>query len=287
MNRAFHRIATMCRVLEVSPSGYYAWRTRSRSQRERADEALCKRINAIHDWSEGTYGAPRIHAELRSEGWCVGRKRVARLMQAFGLRGVKRRTFMATTDSDKRARPAPDRVERDFTATAPDELWVSDISFIRTWEGFVFLAVVLDVFTRRVVGWSIARHMRKELPLSALEMALQHRRPERVIHHSDQGCQYTSAAFQGRCAAANVTVSMGSVGDCFDNAMAESFFATLECELLRRKALRSRDEAEQELFRFIEGWYNPRRRHSALGYRAPMEFEAEYWEQVSNPEPVH
>jgi putative transposase len=139
-------------------------------------------------------------------------------------------------------------------------------------------AVVLDVFTRRIVGWSIARHMRKESPLSALEMALQHRRPRGVIDHSDQGCQYTSAAFQGRCTAANVAVSMGSVGDCYDNAMAELFFATLECELLRRKALRSRDEAEQELFRFIEGWYNPRRRHSALGYRAPMEFEAEYWE---------
>ncbi len=277
----------MCRLLEVSPSGYYAWRTRSPSERERADGALCRLISRFHEGSEGTYGAPRIQAALRDHGWSVGRKRVARLMRSLGARGVKRRAFMVTTDSDKGARPAPDRVERTFTATAPDELWVSDITYIRSWEGFVFLAIVLDVYSRRIVGWSIARHMRKELPLSALEMALQHRRPGEVVHHSDQGCQYTSAAFMERCREAGVAVSMGSVGDCFDNAMAESFFATLECELIRRKPLRSRDEAEREVFRFIEGWYNPRRRHSALGYRSPMAFEAEYAEPVSKRETVH
>jgi len=216
----------------------------------------------------------------------VGRKRVARLMQAAGLRGVSRRRFAVTTQADPRVRPAPDRVERSFTADAPDQLYVGDITYIPTREGFLYLATVLDVFSRRVVGWAMADHLRTELVLDALEMALEQRRPEAVIHHSDQGCQYTSVAFTERCWEAGVAVPMGSVGDCYDNAMAESFFATLECGLIQQSQFRSRAEARQAVFSFIEGWYNNRRRHSALGHQSPRQFEAEY-HQSHKPESVH
>lgn len=286
MNRVAHSVTTLCRLLAVSPSGYYAWRQRPTSARARQDAALTERIRALHGQSRGTYGVPRVHADLAAEGWRVGRKRVARLMRAAGLRGVSRRRFAVTTQSDRRVRPAPDRVERSFTAEAPDQLYVGDITYIPTWEGFLYLATVLDVFSRRVVGWAMADHLRTELVLDALDMALEQRRPEAVIHHSDQGCQYTSVAFTERCREAGVAVSMGSVGDCYDNAMAESFFATLECEVIQQSRFRSRAEARQAVFSFIEGWYNTRRRHSALGYQSPRQFEAEY-HQSHKPEPVH
>ena len=286
MNRVAHSVTTLCRLLAVSPSGYYAWRQRPTSARARQDAALTERIRALHGQSRGTYGVPRIHADLAAEGWRVGRKRVARLMRSAGLRGVSRRRFAVTTQSDQRVRPAPDRVERSFTADAPDQLYVGDITYIPTWEGFLYLATVLDVFSRRVVGWAMAEHLRTELVLDALEMALEQRRPEAVIHHSDQGYQYTSVAFTERCREAGVAVSMGSVGDCYDNAMAESFFATLECEVIQQSRFRSRVKARQAVFSFIEGWYNTRRRHSALGYQSPRQFEAEY-HQSHKPEPVH
>ena len=203
----------------------------------------------------------------------MGRKRVARLMRAAGLAGVSRRAWARTTVRDKRARPAPDLVERNFTANGPDRLWVADITYIPTWAGFLYLAVVVDAWSRRVVGWSMATHLRTELVLEALNMALCRRRPKDVIHHSDQGTQYTSIAFGQRCRQAGVRPSMGSVGDCFDNALCESFFATLECELLDRQRFRSQAEAKLAVFEFLEGWYNPRRRHSALGYLSPAEFE--------------
>jgi len=229
----------MCRVLGVFTSGYYAWRTRAHSERARADTELSLRIQAIHEPSRATYGAPRIHAELADQGIRVGRKRVARLMEVAGIYGVSRRKWITTTTRDRAARPAPDLVERNFSAPAPNQLWVSDITYVPTWTGFLYLAVVLDVFSRRVVGWAMATHLRTELVLAALNMALGQRRPTDVIHHSDQGTQYTSIGFGTRCQQAGVRPSMGWVGDCFDNAMAESFFATLECELLERRSFKT------------------------------------------------
>lgn len=271
-----HRVATVCRVLDVSASGYYAWQSRPRSARAQADQVLLEQIRAIHDRSRATYGAPRIHAELAAQGIHVGRKRVARLMQAAGLVGVSRRAFVTTTRRDSAARPAPDLVQRLFTADGPDRLWVADITYIATWAGFLFLAVVLDAWSRRVVGWAMAAHLRTELVLDALNMAIGQRRPTQVIHHSDQGCQYTSLAFGQRCHEAGVRPSMGSVGDAYDNALCESFFATLECELLDRRRFATQVEARLAVFEFIEGWYNPHRRHSALDYESPVSYEKKH-----------
>jgi putative transposase len=267
----------MCRVLEVSTSGYYAWRKRTVSQRSQEDAILTDRIRTIHTRSKGTYGAPRIHAELADEeGVRVGRKRVARLMRAASLQGVSRRKRPQTTVRAVGAQPAPDLVERDFTATGPDRLWVADITYIPTWSGFLYLSVVEDAWSRRVVGWSMASHLRTELVLDALDMAIRRRRPAGVIHHSDQGTQCTSIAFGKRCREAGVRPSMGSVGDCYDNALCESFFATLECELLDRRVFHTRDETRRAVFEFIEGWYNPHRRHSALDYVSPARYEMGY-----------
>ena len=243
----------MCRVLGVSTSGYYAWRIRPRSKRARADAELSLHIQAIHERSRATYGAPRIHAELAAQGVRVGRKRVARLMEVTGIYGVSRRKWLTTTTRDRAARPAPDLVERNFSAARPNRLWVADITYIPTGAGFLYLAVVLDAFSRRVVGWAMETHLRTELVLAALNMALGQRRPAAVIHHSDQGSQYTSLAFGKRCDEAGVRPSMGSVGDCFDNAMCESFFATLECELLERRRFKTQLEARMATFDFIEG----------------------------------
>lgn len=272
-NRASYPVASVCRVLGVSPSGYHAWRKRPPSRRARADALLLGRIRQIHERSRGTYGAPRVHAELAAEGSRVGRKRVARLMREAGLEGVSRRRGIRTTQRGEEARPAPDLVEREFAVAGPDRLWVGDLTYIPTWAGFLYLAVVLDAWSRRVIGWSMASHLRTELVLDALNMALRQRRPEAVIHHSDQGSQYTSIAFGLRCREAGVRPSMGSRGDCFDNALCESFFATLECELLDRRRFRTQAEAKTAIFEFIEGWYNPHRRHSALGYQSPLNFE--------------
>src|SRR5271154_2077276 len=263
----------MCRVLAVSASGYYAWRQPPPSARARFDAELTVRIRAIHQYSRGTYGAPRIHQELRAAEIRVGCKRVARLMKAASLRGASRRPWVVTTVRNRQARPAPDLVERNFVAAAPNRLWVADITYIPTWAGFLYLAVVLDTFSRRIVGWTMETHLRTELVLQALNLALWQRRPATVIHHSDQGSQYTSIAFGQRCREAGVRPSMGSVGDCFDNAMCESFFATLECELLDRRRFKTPSEARMAVFEFIEGWYNPHRRHSALDYLSPINYE--------------
>ncbi len=244
---------------------------------------LTEQIRSIHEWSRGTYGAPRVHAELKDRGVRIGLNRVARLLRAEGLQGVSRRKSPTTTRRSEQARPAPDLVDRDFRATAPDALWVADITYVPTAVGFLYLAVVLDAFSRRVVGWSMANHLRTELVLSALEMALAQRRPEGVIHHSDQGCQYTSLVFGQRCREAGVRPSMGSVGDCYDNALCESFFATLECELLDRKQFAMRADARMAIFEFIEGWYNPHRRHSALAYQSPLTYEREHQARVAAP----
>jgi putative transposase len=272
--KATYSIAMLCRVLGVSSSGYYAWRTRGPSPRAQADVALTARIQALHAQSRQTYGAPRIHADLRVAGICCGRKRVARLMRRAGLVGCHRRRYVGTTVQDRPATPASDRVQRRFVASAPDQLWTADITAIPTLAGFLYLAVVLDVFSRRIVGWAMASHLRTELVLTALEMAIWNRRPARgVIHHSDHGCQYTSLAFGARCQQAGIVPSMGSVGDCYDNAVTESFFATLECELLARERFRTLAAAELAVFDYIEGFYNPHRRHSTLGYQSPAAYE--------------
>ncbi len=272
-SRAVMSVRAMARLLRVSRSGYYAWRGRGPGRRALADERLKVEIAAAHAASRGTYGAPRIRAELAARGIRASRKRVARLMRALGIRGISRRRRVRTTTPDGEARPAPDLVDRNFEATALDQLWVADITYIPTRTQALHLAVVLDACSRRVVGWSMALHPRATLVLAALDMALEQRRPGTVIHHSDQGSQYTSVAFGQRCRTAGVRPSMGSVGDCYDNAMAESFFATLECELLERTRFANPKAAGDAVFEFIEAWYNPHRRHSALGYLSPVNFE--------------
>lgn len=283
-NQATFPIAVMARVLGVSASGFHAWRKRPVSAHVAADAGLLKRVRTIHASSRETYGAPRIHAELRAEGEKHGRKRIARLMREAGLVGAsRRRGGITTTRRDREARPAPDLVDRNFVTSRPNELWVADITFVPTASGFLYLAVVLDAWSRKVGGWAMASHLRAELVLDALEMAVGQRRPKDVIHHSDQGSQYTSLAFGKRCAEAGVRPSMGSVGDAYDNAMCESFFATLECELLDRRRFASQAEARMACFSFIEGWYNPVRRHSALGYRSPMAYETATEATIAEP----
>ena len=274
-NKAAFPVAFMCARLGVSTSGYYAWRSRPPSARSVADAALTETIRRVHAGSRGTYGAPRVRAELAdAHGVRCGRKRVARLMRAAGLVGCHRRRATRTTRRDETAAPAPDLVQRAFAAAAPNALWTADITFLPTWSGFLYLAVVLDAFSRRVVGWATAEHLRAELVVAALEMALRHRRPAPgLIHHSDHGGQYSSLAFGRRCRESGVVPSMGSVGDAYDNALTESFFATLECELVDRSHWRTHAEARSAVFDYIEGFYNPRRRHSALDYLSPATFE--------------
>ena len=284
-NQAMFPIATMCKSFGVSRAGYYAWLGREPSARSIAAAPLTERIKTIHAASKETYGAPRIHAELIDEGIHVGRKRVARLMKAAGVAGVSRRRAARTTFRDQRVRPACDLVDRNFYADKPDRLWVADITYVPTWAGFLYLAVVLDAFSRRIVGWAMGHNLKAQLVLDALNMALTQRRPANVIHHSDQGSQYTSIAFGLRCKEAGVRPSMGSVGDAYDNAMCESFFATLECELLDRRKFQTKAEARMALFQFIEGWYNPGRRHSALGYKSPINYERSVRERLESVSP--
>jgi putative transposase len=272
--QASYPVTVMARVLGVSTSGYYAWRDRPPSARAVQDEKLLELIVKYYRRSRGNYGAPRIYEDLvQEEGLKVSRKRVARLMRAAGLVGTTRRRKVKTTKRDKDARPAPDLVERDFTATGPNQLWVADVTYVPTLVGFFYLAVVLDVWSRRIVGWAMENHLRTELVLAALDMAIGRRNPNGVIHHSDQGTQYTSVAFGSRCKEAGVRPSMGSVGDCYDNAMCESFFATLECELLDKQTLQDKASGKLAVFDFIEGWYNPIRRHSGIDNLSPMEYE--------------
>lgn len=274
-------IRTLCRVLKVSPSGFYAWRGRAPSPRSLSDAVMSERIRTIHAASDETYGMPRIRAELMESGERISRKRVARLMRKAHLRGVsRRRGFVVTTQRDRRAPPAPDLVKRVFAADRANQLWVADMTYVPTWAGFIYLAIVLDVWSRRVVGWSIGESMTTDLVLSALNMAIAQRRPGMVVHHSDRGCQYTSVAFGERCRKLGVRLSMGKVGDAYDNAMAESFFASLECELIDRRTFKTKAEARLALFRWIEGWYNPRRRHSAIAYESPMTFERRQQEKT-------
>lgn len=270
-----HSIPLMCRVLRVSRSGYYAWRLRPPSQRERDNAALTGRIHQIHHASRGTYGYLRVHAQLHAEGVRVGTKRVARLMRREGLEGAHRRKKTPrTTCRDPRAVPAEDLVQRNFTPQARDRLWVADISYVPTWEGFDYLAFVLDAYSRKVVGWAMADHMRTELVTDALEMALWRRRPAPgVIHHSDRGSQYSSITFGHRLTEAGIVPSMGSVADPYDNALAESFVATLKREVVGRVSWPTREQVRSAMFEYIEVFYNRKRLHSALGYQSPADYE--------------
>jgi putative transposase len=270
-------VRILCRALGVSPSGYYAWRSRGPSARAVADAALASEIRRSHARSRGTYGVPRIHADLAEAGHHVSRKRVARLMRRDGLAGVHRRRFVRTTIRDEHAEPFPDLVDRDFRASGPDRLWVADITQLPTRSGPCYLAAVTDAWSRQVVGWSMASHMRAELVTAALDAAVVRRRPPGgLIHHSDHGSQYTSLAFGQRLRESGIAASMGSVGDCYDNALAESFFATLETELIDRSDWATPAEATAAVFEYIEVFYNRIRRHSRLGNLSPQRFEARY-----------
>jgi putative transposase len=274
-NQADFPVHTMCRVLDVSTSGFYAWRDRGPSPRAIENAVMTERIRAVHAESDATYGMPRVRAELMDQGAVISRKRVAKLMRHASIRGVsRRRGFVVTTRRDANKKTAPDLVKRRFSAGGPNQLWVADMTYVPTWAGFIYLAVVLDVWSRRIVGWSIGERMTADLVLAALNMALEQRKPkDEVVHHSDQGSQYTAIEFGKRCSEMGVKPSMGTVGDAYDNAMAESFFASLECELIDRRTFQTKTEARLALFTYIEGWYNPRRRHSALGQRSPINFE--------------
>jgi putative transposase len=274
--KAQHPVSLLCRVLGVTRAGYYAWRSRPRSRRALADQELSGLIGRVFVESLETYGAPRVHAELReTHGVHVGRKRVARLMRQLELEGISRRGKpRRTTIPDPAAAPAPDLVARRFTAARPNELWLADITYLPTREGWLFLAVVLDAFSRRVVGWSMRDDLKAELVVDALAMAVTRRKPPvGVVHHSDRGSQYTSLAFGTTLRESGLVASMGRRGDAYDNAACESFISTIKNELIKRKTWTSRDQARLGVFSYIETFYNPRRRHSALGYHSPIEYE--------------
>jgi putative transposase len=276
--QASSSVVRLCRALGVSTSGFYDWQRRQPSARARADAVLVDRIRDVHAASHCTYGAPRVHAELCATGTRVGKKRVARLMRTAGLAGRCPKRFRRTTiRSSAPAAEPPDLVRRDFRPTGPNAVWISDITYVRTWEGWLYLAVILDAFSRRVVGWALADHLRTELATDALQMALTSRRPEPgLIHHSDRGGQYLSAAYIGQLAAYGIRSSVGRPGTCFDNAAAESFFATLKSELLHRAVWPTRQHAKTAIFHYVEGFYNRLRRHSTLNYQSPDAYEADY-----------
>jgi putative transposase len=273
--KANHPIDLLCRVLGVSRSGFYAWQTRAPSDRALSDAWLTERIREIHEGNRGVYGAPRVHAELRlGQEVRVGRERVERLMRAAGISGLVPRKRGRTTIRVPGVRVADDLVERQFMPTAPNVLWVADITYLRSWEGWLYLVAVQDAFSRRIVGWSMADHMRSDLVVDALNMAIARRRPEAgLIDHSDQGSQFVSLAFGQACAKAGIARSMGSRGDCWDNAVAESFFATLKKELIRRQSWPTRAELRTAVFDYIEIFYNATRRHSTLGMLSPADYE--------------
>ena len=275
-------VAELCRVLEVSRSGFYDWEAHQPSEREVSDALLAEEIEAIFVCSAATYGAPRVHAWLLRQGYRVGRKRVARIMRDKGFVGVIGRRKVRTTIADKTAEPSMDLLGRDFNPTAPDKSWAGDITYISTGEGWLFLATVIDLFSRRVIGWALASHMRAELACDALKMAIATRggNVDGVTFHSDRGSQYSAAEYRKLCSANRVRQSMGATGVCWDNAAAEAFFASLKRELVHRYRWLHRADARLAIVRWIEGWYNARRLHSTLKYRSPNEAEAEWWRQA-------
>jgi transposase InsO family protein len=275
-------VQVMCEVLGVSRGGYYAWASRAESPRATDDRALAAEIRAAHEASRGRYGSPRVHAELRTRGRRIGRKRVARLMRRMGLAARRRRRFRRTTDSRHGLPIAPNRLERNFTAEAPDRVWLADLTYIATAQGWLYLAVVLDLYTRRVVGWAMADHLGHQLALAALDMAIARQRPASgLVHHADRGVQYAAHGYRARLRRHGMLCSMSRKGDCWDNAPMESFFATLKGELVEQASYETRDEARADLFHYIEGFYNRRRLHSGLGYLTPEQKAAAFQSAAS------
>lgn len=272
-------VRLMCRVLEVSRAGFYAWRTRGPSARAQADEQLKVRVRAFHARSAGSYGAPRVLRDLRDEGVFVGQKRVARLMRQLGLVGRQHRAWVRTTMSDHDYPPAPNRLDRQFTVTdvpGMNRVWVSDITYVPTQQGWLFLAVVLDLASRRCIGWAMSDTLDTQLTLNALRMALRARTPAPgLLHHSDRGAQYACEAYRAELEEHGLVASMSRTGNCWDNAVAESFFATVELELIIKHRWRTHDDARLAIFHYIESWYNRQRRHSTLDYVSPVDYEAQ------------
>ena len=272
--RAGYPVRMMCRLLQVSPSGYYAWRARPESLRGKRDRELMARIRRVHEASKGVYGSPRVHAELVAEGIRVGRHKVARLMRLERLRGCPKRRFRVTTQREPAHPVARNLLQQDFTAAAPNQRWAADITYISTAQGWLYLAVVMDLYSRRIVGWSMSRWMSRRLVVDALRMALAARRPEGpLIHHSDRGGQYTSDDFRDELARHGIACSMSASANCYDNAVVESFFGLLKRERVNRVRYRTRDEARADLFEYIEVFYNRKRRHGYLGNVSPADFE--------------
>lgn len=272
--REQYPLQVLCRVLQVSRSGYYAWRRRGLSQRAQANARLLVAIKQAHKDSRETYGSPRVHQVLLRQGQRCGRHRVARLMRLAELRGVPRRKFVRTTQRAAEEARVPDRLQRDFSASAPNQKWVSDITYIATQEGWLYLATVLDLYSRRIVGWAMAAHMRAELVRDALQMAyVQRGAPKELIYHSDRGGQYSSALVQDWLTEHGLLASMGSTGNCYDNAVAESFFSTLKRECVAGECFPTRRAARSAIFDFMETFYNRQRLHSTLGYQSPLDFE--------------
>jgi len=274
-------VTRLCRMAQVSRAAYYQWQEGRGSARQAADAELTAKIRAIHAASRGQYGVPRVLAELRAQGYDVGRKRVARLMAAAGLRGRRPPRWVRMTTPEPTPPAIPDRVHGEFRASAPDVLWVGDITYVRTWEGWLYLATVLDVFSRRVIGWALATHLRAELVCDALRMAVATRGGSvaGVIFHSDRGCQYTSAEFRALCDAHGVQQSMGKTGVCWDNALAESFFATYKLELIEPTTWPTRARARTVTVHWLEAVYNRQRRHSAIDMLNPVDYEERYWDR--------
>jgi putative transposase len=280
--KACYPVALLCRVLKVSRSGYYAWHKRPAATRTVQDQRLALEVAAIHAHSRGRYGSPRVHAELRERGQRIARKRVARLMRAAGLRGRERRRFRCTTDSKHQMAIKGNLLARRFAVAAPNTGWVTDITYLWTLEGWLYLAVILDLFSRRVIGWALSERLERGLALDALAMALKQRQPSSgLLHHSDRGSQYASHEYQQLLARYGILSSMSRSGNCWDNAVAESFFATLKLELAYQTRWGTRAEARSAVFEYIELFYNRQRRHSALGYLCPSEFEQRHHEPVA------
>jgi transposase InsO family protein len=274
VERAFYPVRILCHILEVSRSGFYAWNGRSPSRRARENRRIVHEIRTIHRKVHKRYGSPRMHRELVDRGFIVGRHRTARLMRTHGIRARSARKYRVTTDSVHAHPTAENLLARDFEAAALNRKWSSDITYIPTREGWLYLAVVLDLYSRRVVGWAVSRRLQRRLVLGALEQAIRQRRPEaELIHHSDRGSQYASDDYQRRLRALNIACSMSRKGDCWDNAVVESFFATLKKELVHGTDFRTRDQARSELFEYIELFYNRERRHSKLGFISPVAYE--------------
>jgi putative transposase len=289
--KANHRIGTMCRVLLVSRQGFYAWAARPPCARKRRDGALGKQIRRVFEDARWRYGSPRVHRELEAKGVGISRKRVARLMREEGLVArPQRRRFIRTTDSKHGYAPAPNLVARRFQPPAPDRVWASDITYVRTATGWLYLAVVLDLFSRRVVGWSMRPYLDRRLALAALNMAVQTRAPSPgLVHHSDRGVQYACEDYRQALGAVSAVPSMSARGDCWDNAVVESFFSTLKLELLYREGVMTADETRSAIFQYIEAFYNRRRRHSTLGYLSPVQYERRAHAQAtdqSGPSPA-